>query len=702
MNRQTVGVLFVHEMRMLLRDRRTVMLSVLLPLVVMPLMLFAGRMINQRREKRLEETTYRYAVTGTHSQQARSLIELGRESITRIRKEDDEGGVYGFKFEEIRTANPGTSLQAKDIHFYIEALTGEEADRLPRKPEQEPSKKPPGQQGYRPANAEPVRLRGVPLLRVYYQGNWDPSQSGSSRMREMLRRVREEKRDALFAENGFPVDSRTVLEVKTEDVASAGQVAGSWIGRLLTVFLLMFMLSGGAVVAMDIVAGEKERGSLETLLTTAAARAEIVAAKQLAIVTVAVVITVIQVANVLAYVTFRLIELPADFVIEAPPLAIATMFVLFLPVAALVSAVLLMISAYAKSYKEAQLYFFPVYLVGLLPALASVLPGISLRSAIVAVPVANVSVAVREIMVGKFDWPMIALSFAFTLAAAVLALRASTRMLSQERLITSSESDAADIEGGPALFPKHVLRWYAVLATILFAVAVNVPQLATFRRQLLFNELLLFVGAPLLMIWKYRLNPREALAIRPVRPLVWLAVLLIIPAGHMVGLGVFRLADLVFPVPREVLEQFSKELLPEDVPGWQLYLFVSVLPGICEEIGFRGTLLYGLRRRFRPAALVLAVGLIFGLFHIALFRILPTAFMGIVLTSIALLTGSIFPCMVVHAGNNALALYAGKAELPLGTLPWWAYGAATMVFALAFLLFYVARSPYPGIRRMRG
>ena len=92
-----------------------------------------------------------------------------------------------------------------------------------------------------------------------------------------------------------------------------------------------------------------------------------------------------------------------------------------------------------------------------------------------------------------------------------------------------------------------------------------------------------------------------------------------------------------------MLEQFGRELMPESIPLWQLILFVAILPGICEEIAFRGTLLYGLRRKLRPLPLAVSVGLIFGFFHVALFRIIPTAFMGVMLTAMALLTGSIFP-----------------------------------------------------------
>jgi sodium transport system permease protein len=332
------------------------------------------------------------------------------------------------------------------------------------------------------------------------------------------------------------------------------------------------------------------------------------------------------------------------------------------------------------------------------PALAAVLPGVALRSAIVLVPVANVSVAVREIMVGKFDWPMIAVVFLVMTLAAAWAVRASARMLSQESLITASETDAADLAGGAELFPKRVLRWYALMGVVLFAVALNVPQLSTFRAQLLFNEVVLFLGASLLMIWKYRLKVKEALALRPVKPLVWFAVLLAIPSGNLTAVGVFRLANLVFPVPERMLEQFGRDLMPKDIPLWQLILFLAILPGICEEIAFRGTLLYGLRRKLRPVSLALAVGVIFGFFHVALFRIIPTAFLGTTLTAMALLTGSIFPSMVAHAGNNAMGLALGMMEISAGNLAWWWYLAAAAVFALSFYILYRVRTPYPGLR----
>ncbi len=128
-------------------------------------------------------------------------------------------------------------------------------------------------------------------------------------------------------------------------------------------------------MATDSLAGEKERGTLETLLTTAAGRTEIVTAKLLAVIIVALTTTVIQVGNLLVYVGFKIIPASAGFSAAIHPAATALVLVLFLPLAALAASGLLLVSGHARTYKEAQFMFLPVFLGGMVPALAAFLPG---------------------------------------------------------------------------------------------------------------------------------------------------------------------------------------------------------------------------------------------------------------------------------------------------------------------------------------
>jgi membrane protease YdiL (CAAX protease family) len=124
------------------------------------------------------------------------------------------------------------------------------------------------------------------------------------------------------------------------------------------------------------------------------------------------------------------------------------------------------------------------------------------------------------------------------------------------------------------------------------------------------------------------------------------------------------------------------------MPQWQIFLFLAVLPAVCEEIAFRGLLLSGLKRRLRPVALVLAVGLIFGLFHMTLFRLAPTAALGMVLSGIALMTGSIFPGMLLHMGNNAWGLWAGMHDFDPESLGAWPSAALLAIFCLSMWIIY--------------
>jgi len=686
MNWGILRLLFVHEMKMLLRARRTVIMAIVLPAVIMPLMLYAQKYSANRRERQLTGTTYRYAIIGPLADRARLLINQTRDSLSSS-DDDSLERLRQFKFIETSVVNAAESLDRDDVEFYIETMTGEQADALPKPPaSSRPSTSP------RFTTAQVPRLSGVPLMNVIYRGDRDASDTGHERIMALLRVARQRDAQALLVKRGFPGDPKELFSVEDVSVATNGQVTGSVVGRFITLFLVMMMFTGGAVAAMDIISGEKERGTLETLLTTAVGRSEIVAAKQSAITAVAIVITLLQGLNFLLYIKLKVIDLPKDFDLQLPTEMALTLLLLFLPLAATIAAVLLMLSAYAKSYKESQMYFFPVYIFSLIPSLASVMPGISLRSAIAFVPVANVSVAAREILMGRPDTLMIGVTSVVMVLTAGYLMRVSARMLTREDLIVPTHFEAAEFVGGPRLFQKRVLRWFALMWVITFAAASNVPALANLRRQLIFNEIVIMLGAALLMMWVYRLDPREVLSLKPVKPAVWLGIVFSIPSGYLTAIGVFRVVNYVIPAPQQLLERFAQDIIPKGMPTWQLLLYIAVLPAICEELAFRGMLLSGLKHRFRPAILVVGIGIIFGFFHMTLYRIAPTAALGMILTAIAMMTGSVFPGMLLHAGNNALGVLAGDL-FNVETLTWAHYAAAAAIFSLSLWIIYRNRTP---------
>jgi sodium transport system permease protein len=694
LRRSIVSTLFRAELRMVFRDRRMLFTSVVLPLLMMPLMFWGSTVSIKKRERALQTMTFHCAVTGSQAGAVRSLLDATQQRLKSQSKPEAKSD--GLTFEEVACPDARTALEKGGIQFILQGLTADEARAEAKSDAAAQTNNPSGSGRAAPKvqtnddGEDP--MPGALVVRAVFRGDRDDSANGVSRMRNALMETRRLQRAELLKAHAFPVAISQVAEATSRDLASGRQVAGLALGRTITLALLIFLLMGGTVVATDSLAGEKERGTLETLLTTAANRLEVLVAKHLVILTVALLITLLQSVNLLLYVSLKLMHLPPNFAAALPPAIVALLFVLYLPVAALVSNILLLTSGYARSYKEAQLYFFPVFLLALIPGVVPFFPGIPLRSPIVLVPIANLGIAAKEILIGSFDWPMIALSWLVTAGASVWVLSIGVRGLSAEKLITATDQDAIVSVGGRPLFERHVLRWFAALWALLILVS-NYMANADVRAQLLVNLVILFFGASCLMIRRYRLDPRAVLGLRAPKPAVWLAVLCGVPGGLLTTLGLFQVANHFLPVSPEMMEQFNKAVLPQNVPQLQLLFFLTVMPGVFEEIAFRGVLLYGLRRRFHPVAVALLVGALFGIFHVALFRFVPTAFLGILLAAVRMLSGSIFPCMLWHCLSNGLSILAESRGMPETDLGPVCYLIGVALLAVSFWILWRNRRP---------
>lgn len=674
---QAVGTIYRLELRSLLRDPRTLLVSIVLPVVLMPLLLIVSNRVERGREAREQARTFKYALVGTDTAFFRDLL----ADLPGPDAEDADSA--SAKFERVEVDDPEEALEDRRVDFFVEGMSPEEwrsvlSEDTTRADELE-------------------EFNDTPVARVHYRSNRATSNRGSSAIRDRLSGVRRELRDSTLVTAGFPIDPADLAAMDTANVASEREVSGARLGRMLTMFVLLLMVMGGSVMATDTLAGEKERGTLVTLLTTAAARTEIIWAKTLAVVTLAIAIALVQVVNLWVYLGLGLIDVGSGFAASITPATSGILLVLYLPVAALAAGVLLVTSAYAKSYKEAQLFLTPVILGLTLPTLAPFLPEVTLSSAIILVPLANLSIAARDVLVGQANWFAVAVAWVVTGAAAAYAMRLAVGALQDENLVTGADSDRAEFLGGPALFRKRVLRWFVVFWAVKVLIDMNVA-FDDLRITALFNVGVVFLAAPMIMIWRFRLDPREALALRAPKPGVWVGVVLGAPAGLIVATLVFQLADLVIPVPRELLENFGQALMPDDIPFWQIVLVLSVIPGIVEELSFRGVLLHGVASRFRPLATCLIVGGIFGFFHFQIFRIPGTALLGVVLAAVTLWSGSIFPAMLWHTLNNALALYLGSTGVELAQDSWLVYAGGVVALALAFRIIWMNRTPYPGLR----
>ena len=669
----TIGVLLRHELRMLMRDTRMLLITFGVPVVVFPALIFLMRNVESREEQRLERTVFRYAVSPELDADARSLLRRVVEAGVPRDAGVEAGAVEAARPAEAR--NDATFRGDPTAPPPMPARFEESTDTSDTDVLVAPD----------PGDARTLRLA--------YRADDDFSRAAASELRDRLARVRNELRDSILSAAGLPVAPERVAAVESVNVATPEREGGALLGLMLMPFVLLLLLTGGSIAAVDTLSGEKERGTLETLLTTAATRHDIVRAKQLAIALLGFGLVIVNAANLLAYVVLGVVPLPESLALSLAPFDLVLIVLLLAPLTALTASALLLLSGRTSSYRDYQVAFFPLLLVFLAPALASMLPGMELRSAVAFAPVTGIGVAIRELAVGERDFPFLAIAFLSTALPALWISRLTERALSTERLIEPARARGTDAPPGHAhpsmLFPRHVLRWFALMWAAFFTVSLWLGESLELREQVVLNLVVVFGGGSLLMIRRYRLPWRETLALRRPPALAWIAVLIGAPAGYVTGIGIASLVDaFLFPVPEGVLEAFGDVMLGAELPLWQLLLFLAVLPGVLEEIAFRGVLLHGLSRRLHPLVLCLAVGAVFGLFHVSLFRIVPTAYLGTLLAAVVVLTGSIWPAMAWHALNNAIALVpAHMGWVGVDTrLPAWSYAVAVLALVASWTL----------------
>jgi len=222
---------------------------------------------------------------------------------------------------------------------------------------------------------------------------------------------------------------------------------------------------------------------------------------------------------------------------------------------------------------------------------------------------------------------------------------------------------ARRVAGEPAIELRHgdALVLFALAFLLLYFVFLPIEQhhLAT---GLLLSEWLGMFGLVVLYARLSRQGFRQVIGLRRPAPLALLGGALV---GCAAWAAVAILSEWLAPVPKHLAEQMRRLLFPLDGSrGLGVALLLMALsPAICEETLFRGPILRGLRARGSPAMAAVLTGVLFGLFHLDLYRLLPATILGTLLGFIVLASGSILPAMLAHFCNNALLVVLAYARL---------------------------------------
>jgi len=615
-------VVFQKELRETLRDTRTLLIMVVVPVLLYPAILIASEQLALFGQRQLQREPAPVAVVGEVDPDVLEFLS-GREDLLLVEVADPEDAVRS------------DSVSAVALFLYDAGL--EESQT-------------------------------VSLI-------YDAADDWSRRGREVLSSALEEWGDTLLerrlTERGLPIGFARPLEVEDSSVALPEELGGYALGRFLPMLLVVMTLLGCFYPAIDLAAGEKERGTLETLLTAPIPPGQVVAGKFLTVTVVGLVAAALNLGSMLLTFQTGLFQLSQAFTIEfsLPFGSVMIIFATLFPLAILFGALFLGIAVRSHSFKEAQNALTPVYMLFILPALLPLFPGIEFTPALAVAPVAGVSLLFRELMVGGADPVLGSLALFSTLFYASAALVFAAHSFGREEVLFGEGRDAGKVGNGSGFLrglrhsePIHdlpgsraTLVFVGVVAVFYFYLAVRL-QVGLGEKGLLVSELGLLLLPSLLFLRLGGFNPVKTLSLRRPTGRALLAALLIIAGGMPLAWLLAWLQSFVIEMPLEFLEGMS-EFLVAETPArvvWILVL-VALTPAVCEEVLFRGVLLAGTRRQFSPLGVILLNGLIFGAFHVpsaTVFRFLPSATLGILLAWVVLRTRSIWPGMLMHFLNN--------------------------------------------------
>jgi sodium transport system permease protein len=352
-----------------LRDRRTLVAAVLLPAVTMPLVVLVAPVLVQRQQRAWQQRPARIAV---EDDAWRPVVAAGvRTGAVRVAAVADPQGAV---------------LQGQ-----IDVVLGRDA-----------------------------RRRGS--LVIFYDESRPASLAAARSVAALAARIARPQIGA-----GAPLwgaDRDLPLGIEVRNLATPERMGGALLGTALPLFLAVWLLLGGQHAALDVGAGERERGTLEPLLATPASRSALVAGKFLAVLAPAVLALLVMLSSgtgALAVGGRLLVTGPVRVAVR--PATACLIMAVGIALAVLLSAAQLLVSLASRTLREAQQAFTGLYLMVALPAMLAPLAADSLdRSWVPAVPVLNAVWAIRALLMESAPPPALVATVASTLGLAVPAL----------------------------------------------------------------------------------------------------------------------------------------------------------------------------------------------------------------------------------------------------------------------------------------
>lgn len=540
------------------------------------------------------------------------------------------------------------------------------------------------------ASKEAGEPPATPEPQLFLNTASDKSRIARDRVANVLRRWRETIVAENLVDRQVPLLATKPFQFVSTDVArERSRRAAIW-SKILPFVVLVWALTGAFYPAIDLCAGEKERGTMETLLCSPAQRSEIVWGKLLTIMTFSIATSALNLLSMGitgAFVMTRIVAMSGDaarIAVGAPPLAsVGWLLLALLPLSALFSALSLAIAAFARSSKEGQYYLMPLLMITLPLMMMPLMPSVELDLGMSLIPVTGVMLLLRTLIEGQYIEALLYAVpvLAVTALCVLLALRWAIHQFNDESVLFR-ESE----QWGLGIWLRHMIRDRGDTPTVSAALFFGV-LLLVFRFVLaLFSglpeswdafaavtavSLVVTIGLPaLLFAVLLTRNATKTLLLRVPRLSTLSMAVLLALALHPLAFLMGDFVSQLYPFSPEVLGQLKvmQGLIDQAPNAWMVLLVLAVTPAICEELAFRGFILSGLRHMGHKWLAILVTSVLFGAAHSVIQQSLTACVMGMILGYIAVQTGSLLPAILFHCVHNSLSMLLSRIYTALPEL----------------------------------
>ncbi|KPI52369.1 sodium ABC transporter permease [Clostridioides difficile] len=634
MRSKIVKYIFKKEMLDILRDKKTLFMMIVLPLLLYPLLMLLMMQVMNMSANSMNSKDINIAFDNKPNKVLVSMIEdnnLGKDT------------------ESKDNVNDKGKIRILDVDDYKKSLEENKIDAYIKIEEKQASTS----------------------YKIYMNSSQENSSNAVKRIETVLDKYKRLTVEKKLSDKGLDVQSTLEpLTYSTVDVAKTEEVAGYFLGQILPFILIIGVLLGSIYPAIDVMAGEKERGTLETLFTLPISNLELVMGKYMAVSLSAIVTAILNILSMGLTMAFILISGGlssqlgfGNFNYGDLILPIVTTLICICLFSMVVAAISMCVCSLAKSFKDAQNYITPLMLIIMIPSYVSMIPNIVLDRVTSVIPVVNISLLIKSVLSFKSDLNLIALVLVSNIAFVILAIILLSKMFNSEEILFGNSKSFSflekrcNIKKGSIPTISDGIILYAVGLVLLIYVG-SLVQIKFGMGGIIITQFMI-ISLPLIFAYYIKADFKEVFSLRVPKLKHILGSIVLWIGGYILIMIITQLILFLFPQNMEVAESLNETLFMKDKFLLNL-LTIALLPAICEEIFFRGFIFSSFSKsKDKNKSVKLAIicsGVLFGIMHMDFIRIIPTSILGIIFAYSVYKSGSIFVSMLLHFLNNGIAI----------------------------------------------